>query len=163
MLMPHSDRSEYPTVRSPSTYSRSALANLRSSSAASYMILPRRAVLSFPTQGRLRSILLPSAWMVMTSPGNDPSNSSSTALRRSETVLFVREIRRIPLGSTPLSTRCLTLPTRVVVFPVPAAAMTSWVSASSMTAASCCLSRGCPLTVIPELRSAMPTTSGTQS
>ena len=137
MLMPLRDRSENPTVRRPSTYRSSALANLRSSSADSYMIPPISCALSFPTQGLIRSIRLPRAWMVITSPGKLPPNSESTALRRSATVLFVRDIRRMPRGSTPESTRCLTFPTRVVVLPVPAAAMTSWVSASSMTAASC--------------------------
>ena len=99
-------------------------------------------VLSLPTHGRLRRILFPRAWIVMTSPGKLPPNSESMEARRSETVLLVSDIRRMPLGSTPESTRCLTLPTSVVVFPVPAAAMTSCVSASSNTAASCCGSRG---------------------
>ena len=155
MLMPFSERSENPTVRSPSTYRRRALANLRSSSADSYIIPPMSCALSFPTQGLIRRIRLPRAWMVITSPEKLPPNSESTARRRSATVLLVSDMRRIPRGSTPESTRCLTFPTRVVVLPVPAAAMTSWVSASSMTAASCCWSRGWPLTTSVGLRPTM--------
>ena len=75
---------------------------------------------------------MPRAWMVITSPGKPPPNSESTDARRSATVLLVSEMSRMPLGSTPESTRCLTFPTSVVVLPVPAAAITSWVSASSL-------------------------------
>ena len=127
------------------------------------MILPRSLVLSLPTQGLLRRILLPRAWMVMTSPGKPPPNSESTDARRSATVLLVSEMSRMPLGSTPESTRCLTFPTSVVVLPVPAAAITSWVSASSVTAASCCGSRGCPLTTMTGPAPTMGPTSGHQS
>ena len=124
-------------------------ANFLSHSHRSYMIDDSRVLLSFPTQGLLRVILFPRAWMVMTSAPNPGPNSLSNASLRSWTVLFVREIIRMREGSVPESTRCFTFPTRVVVFPVPAAAMTSSVSASSKTASDCWRSSLWPLTSIP--------------